>query len=77
MSELISGTTLNDSISLIVKIMAITALVVYGIFAFILITQIRIKRQTLATQLGWILELLAYVHFALSILLIILAFIIL
>ncbi|MCR4263234.1 MAG: hypothetical protein NUV98_00765 [Candidatus Roizmanbacteria bacterium] len=70
-------TILNDSISLIIKIMTITSLVVYGIFAFILISQIRIKRQTVTTQLGGFLELLAYIHFVLSIILIILAFVLL
>ena len=70
-------TVLNDSISLIIKIMTITSLVVYGIFAFILISQIRIKRQTVTTQLGGFLELLAYIHFVLSIILIILAFVLL
>ncbi|KKS20720.1 hypothetical protein A3A55_03710 [Candidatus Roizmanbacteria bacterium RIFCSPLOWO2_01_FULL_40_14] len=77
MNELFPNSFLNDSISLIIKIMIITSLVVYGIFAFILISQIRIKRQTVTTQLGGFLELLAYIHFVLSIILIILAFIIL
>jgi len=77
MNELFPGDLFNDSINLIIKIMAITSLIVYGIFAFILISQIRIKRQTVATQLGGFLELLAYIHFVLSIILIILAFIIL
>ncbi|MBI4136447.1 hypothetical protein HY469_00135 [Candidatus Roizmanbacteria bacterium] len=77
MNDVFSNSFINDSVSLILKIMTITALMVYGIFAFILISQIRIKRQTVTTQLGGFLELLANIHFALSIILIILAFVIL
>lgn len=61
----------------IIKIMAIVALFIYVLFAFILITQIRMKRKTVTTELGTFLEILAYIHFVLSILLVVLAYIIL
>lgn len=66
-----------DQFSIVFKIMAITAFSVYAIFSFVLISQVRAKRQTITTQLGPILELIAYIHAILSILLIVLSLIIL
>ena len=77
MNTFVLNSQISQTIALVIKPMAIVALVVYAIFAFILISQIRNKRMTVATELGPILEFLAYIHLVLSIGIIILSFIIL
>lgn len=74
--------SLIDSISpiapvLIVKILVIIGLVVYVIFAFILIRQVKIKRETVDTPLGKKLSLIAIIHFVASVLLLLAAIFIL
>ena len=64
-------------INLVVKSMVIVSFIVYALFAAILISQVRIKRQTIQTALGPFFETFAYVHLFISIGLIILALIIL
>ena len=67
----------EPTVSIIIKTMTILALVVYTLFAFILISQIKNKQQTVTTEFGYFIKLLSYIHFGLSIGLVILAFILL
>ena len=69
--------TLEGPISFIIKTMIIVEFIVYALFALILISQIKNKRQVITTEHGPLLEFLAFLHFGLSIGLIILSFIIL
>jgi hypothetical protein len=67
----------EPTIALVIKAMTILALIVYALFAFILISQIKNKQQSVTTKFGFYIELLSYIHFGLSIGLIILALILL
>lgn len=63
--------------ALIVKVLIIIGLIVYSLFAFVLVRQVSITRNTVETPLGPRLSLLAISHFTASILLIVAAFVVL
>ena len=68
---------LEEGLIFVYKWLFIGALILYAIFALILIQQIKSKRETLQTELGPLLELLAYIHFAASLIVLALAFLLL
>lgn len=68
---------LGISLLFIYKVLILVGLFSYAIFALILIQQVKAKRDTLRTRLGPYLEILAVVHFILTVLLFALALFIL
>jgi hypothetical protein len=59
------------------KVFLVLALIVYSIFAFIVARQVDLKRKTVETPLGSVLELLAILHFLVSTLLTLFAILVL
>lgn len=68
---------LGISLFFIYKVLLLVGLFVYILFALILIQQIKAKRDTIKTPLGPFLEILAVIHFILTVLLFAFAFFVL
>lgn len=64
-------------LSLVMKVLVLSTIGVYIAFAFIVIRQVAMMRNTLKTPLGPILNGLAVLHFILALLLFMVAFILL
>ncbi len=71
--DIVRTITLSD----IFKVFIVMALIVYAIFAFIVARQVNLKRKTVETPLGMLLEVLAIAHFLASLLLTLLAILVL
>lgn len=68
---------LNISIWTIVKIFVLIGFAIYGVFAVVLVRQVKLMTETLDAGLDEFVKFLSYVHLAFAVLVFILALIIL